>query len=105
MENLIKKHGTKKITFCGHSAGVISAVAIYDLGPELIKQTQSIDIVTFGAPRFCDQAFQEYFDAHFKCVRCVLDRDVITLCPFGVLGYYHVGKPSSDDGWRKNSKN
>ena len=90
LEKLIGLHNTTKITFCGHSAGTICCIAAYDLGEEL-GVNQEIDVVTFGSPRFCDEAFQKYFNSRYKCTRIVLDRDVITLCPFGVFGYHHVG--------------
>lgn len=89
---LIETHKTKEILFCGHSAGTICCIAAYALGEEL-RETQSLEVVTFGGPRFCDRFFQEYFDERYKCTRIVLDRDVICLCPFGVFGYHHVGKP------------
>lgn len=93
LENLIEKHGTNKVIFCGHSAGAgICCVAAYDLGEELMKNSQDVEIVTLGSPRMCNKAFQVYFNNTFKCCRYVLDKDVITLFPLGVFGYYHIGK-------------
>ena len=93
VESLIEKHGTTKVIFCGHSAGAgICCVAAYDMGLELMKKSQEVEVVTLGSPRMCNKEFQKYFDSKLRCCRYVLDKDIITLFPLNFFGYHHVGR-------------
>ena len=90
IEKLIEKYGTTKITFCGHSAGAgACCLATYDLGEDLMKKGQDVNVVSFGSPKICNQDFKDYFNDKFKgkSTRIVLDMDAITIFP---LGYHHV---------------
>lgn len=87
---MIEKYGTTKITFCGHSAGAgACCLATYDLGEDLMKSGQDVNVVSFGSPKICNQDFKDYFNDKFKgkSTRIVLDMDAITVFP---LGYHHV---------------
>ena len=83
-----------EVIFCGHSSGTISCLAAYIMEP-LIKETyaKKTTVVTFGAPRMCNELFKAHLENRADCTRIVLDRDVITRVPFPLFGYSHIGKP------------
>ena len=94
--NMMDKHrgDIDEVIFCGHSSGTISCIAAYIMEP-LIKETYSkkTTVVTFGAPRMCNELFKAHLEDKVDCTRIVLDRDVITRVPFPLFGYSHIGKP------------
>lgn len=89
------KHNVGSVTFCGHSAGVLSL--LFSLEFVSIKGSGEhsaikVDAVTFGAPRIGNSLFKEHLEASVPVTRIVLDRDIVTKAPFWG-GYTHVGTP------------
>ena len=76
------------LLFCGHSAGVQSALLAYDY---LNKKSLPIEVVTFGTPRLGNKEFADAFNSEMKCTRIINDRDVVPLAPLKILGFHHVG--------------
>jgi len=83
-----------EVIFCGHSAGTVSCIAAYIMEPVITETySKSTKIITYGAPRMCNDEFKKNLEKKVDCTRIVLDRDVITRVPFPVFGYTHIGKP------------
>lgn len=95
MIDLSHESGTpiQTVVFTGHSAGSPPACLCALESLENIE----VRVVTFGSPRFSNQAFKDYFEALpgiQKCTRFVLDRDLVTRFPINFFnGYRHVGSP------------
>lgn len=80
-----------KVVFTGHSAGSPPACLC---AKELeLGINADVQVITFGSPRFSNQAFKKEFDTAQKCTRVVLDRDLVTRFPIFYRGYTHVGSP------------
>ena len=77
-----------RILFCGHSAGVLSALLAYDY---INNKNIPIEVVTFGSPRVGNKAFSDDFDRKIKCTRIINDKDLIPLAPLKILGFHHIG--------------
>lgn len=88
LNDIVDSGECDNILFCGHSAGVVTALLAYDY---LNKKSLPIDIVTFGTPRVGNKAFVDAFDSEMKCTRIINDRDVIPLAPLKILGFHHIG--------------
>lgn len=81
----------KTIVFAGHSAGSPPACLC---AKELELDSVEVRVITFGSPRFSNQAFKTEFETSKQCTRIVLDRDLVTRFPINFYnGYAHVGKP------------
>ena len=96
----VKGKPIETIVFTGHSAGSPPAClcALEMLNENFEKfENFEIRVVTFGSPRFSNQAFKDSFEDSFgiqNCTRFVLDRDLITRLPINFSnGYTHVGSP------------
>lgn len=85
----------QSIVFTGHSAGSPPA-CLCALEIEALENIEA-RVVTFGSPRFSNEAFKDSFEASLgiqKCTRFVLDRDLVTRFPLNFSnGYRHVGSP------------
>lgn len=83
----------KTVIFTGHSAGTVANLAAYDLHEFIVDENnRNIEVITFGSPRCCNSDFEVDYEKKIKCTRFVLDRDIITMFPFGI-GYRHLGNP------------
>merc|ERR1719330_692187 len=52
----------------------------------------SVNTITFGSPRWCDEDIATYYDDHIDSNwRIVNERDIVPMVPFMWLGYYHTG--------------
>jgi len=83
-----------EVVFCGHSSGTVSCLAAYTMEPVITEIYKKVSkVVTYGAPRMCNDLFKKHLEEKVDCTRIVLDRDVITRVPFPFFGYTHIGKP------------
>lgn len=82
--------GIETVVFTGHSAGSPPAC----LCAEEFDLETEVRVITFGSPRFSNEAFKAEFEKTQKCTRIVLDRDLVTRFPINFYnGYAHVGTP------------
>ena len=90
LETHLSENKIEKITFTGHSAGVLSVLSAY-ISLDIIENYET-EIVTFGAPKPGNDKFKEIMEKKCKCTRIILDRDIITRVPL-LPNYCHVGNP------------
>lgn len=83
--------GIETVIFTGHSAGSPPACLC---AKEFDSKEVDVRVITFGSPRFSNEAFKAEFETTQKCTRIVLDRDLVTRFPINFYnGYAHVGSP------------
>ena len=81
-----------EVIFCGHSAGVVCCLAAEEFTKVNKNPKRNVEVVTFGSPRVCNQAYKDYFEQKLKCTRLVLDRDIVARLPLRAMGYRHIGR-------------
>jgi len=95
IKDSLESNDIEEIIFTGHSAGTVCNLAAYDLYKLIKGKDIPMQVITFGSPRCCNKDFENDFESRIKCTRFVLDRDIITLFPFNLVGdeYRHLGSP------------
>ncbi|KAF7422391.1 hypothetical protein PC9H_010547 [Pleurotus ostreatus] len=91
VKRLLDEKKTKNIITVGHSLG--GALAALDSLYFRLNLPEDIDIrtVTFGAPRFGNEAFVKFFESKLNQFKRINHkRDVIPIVPGRFLGYMHL---------------
>ncbi|KAF4590311.1 hypothetical protein EYR40_009298 [Pleurotus pulmonarius] len=91
VKRLLDEKKTKNIITVGHSLG--GALAALDSLYFRLNLPEDIDIrtITFGAPRFGNEAFVQFFESKLNQFKRINHkRDVIPIVPGRFLGYMHL---------------
>lgn len=84
--NYVKKHGTKRVYFTGHSLGAAMATIACSRWHEPAK------LYNYGSPRAGTRGFVRLFDSKHEAHRFVNNNDIVPKVPMAIMGYLHVGQ-------------
>lgn len=86
MLRYLKKNGTKRVYFTGHSLGAAMATIACSRWPTHAR------LYNYGSPRAGTMGFADLLDARHESHRFVNNNDIVTKVPMAIMGYRHIGK-------------
>ncbi len=92
LEVMMRKHGSRKVFFTGHSlGGALAVVAAQRVEAKLGVEVDAV--VTFGAPRVASGLFAtRYGHLQRRTLRFIHGQDIVPAVPPENAGYIHVGR-------------